>query len=270
MPTTADVLRAGGIVANIDDVLAASQASGLPLHLLAPKLMKESYGGRNVIGNDRVDDGGQYRKGGDAGDRAMCERYLRWRGPAGQHRNRQQGWGPSQLTWAETQDEAERRGGLHIPRVNMTVGAEALARLLTTTKGDVRDAGTRYNGGRGYADPKASEQSKAYGRWLASATEDWRRRLTGTTGPASAIASTGGGCQFGAVADPATTNWQTWLRDNFKGYAGGLLVDGDFGEATRRATAEFQKRSGITGADADGRTVGPRTLTAARSLGYRG
>lgn len=45
---------------------------------------------------------------------------------------------------------------------------------------------------------------------------------------------------------------------------------GFYGPQTVLAVAEFQRRSGITGPDADGATVGPRTNAALWAAGYRG
>jgi peptidoglycan hydrolase-like protein with peptidoglycan-binding domain len=43
---------------------------------------------------------------------------------------------------------------------------------------------------------------------------------------------------------------------------------GFYGEATRDGVREFQKRTGITGPDADGSVVGPRTLGKLREYGF--
>lgn len=53
-----------------------------------------------------------------------------------------------------------------------------------------------------------------------------------------------------------------------------IAVVGEFDPAgtpqTVAATKTFQARAGITGPDADGTNVGPRTLAAAWAAGYRG
>lgn len=62
-------------------------------------------------------------------------------------------------------------------------------------------------------------------------------------------------------------HWQTWLVSR------GASIDLDprrFGPQTVKATAAFQREAGVTGPDADGRHVGPRTLRAAWDEGFRG
>jgi len=44
---------------------------------------------------------------------------------------------------------------------------------------------------------------------------------------------------------------------------------GFYGIATTEGVREFQRRVGITGPDADGKTVGPRTLAKLREVGFR-
>ncbi|MEJ2886143.1 peptidoglycan-binding domain-containing protein [Actinomycetospora aeridis] len=238
----AAILRAGGIVADPGDVIAAAQASGLPLPAMAPKLKRESYGGRNVIGNDRVEAGGAYSKGGDAGNRAVTEAYLRWRGPAGKHRNRQQGWGPSQLTWAEFQDQAEREGGLHVPRVNMIVGARELARCFRAG-GSWREAGALYNGGRSYA--KSIDAAKEYGRWLEAAVDDWERRLSGVVVPPG---QSGGGSGRRTLREgdsgPDVAELQRVLAAWYPDLR--LVADGQFGPATKRSVEHLQRNARLT------------------------
>lgn len=67
----------------------------------------------------------------------------------------------------------------------------------------------------------------------------------------------------------AVYRWQLWLTRMFPSYAR-FAPTGYYGDQTVAAVAEFQRRVGITGSDADGTVVGPRTNAAAFGLGYRG
>jgi peptidoglycan hydrolase-like protein with peptidoglycan-binding domain len=58
---------------------------------------------------------------------------------------------------------------------------------------------------------------------------------------------------------------QAFLRRVFPSYAGGLVLDGDFGPATGAAVREFQRRTGL---GADG-VIGPATWAKLESYGYR-
>jgi peptidoglycan hydrolase-like protein with peptidoglycan-binding domain len=60
-----------------------------------------------------------------------------------------------------------------------------------------------------------------------------------------------------------------FLVSHFPAYAK-FTPNGQYGPATTAAVREFQRRSGITGSDADGTIVGPRTHAALWQYGWRG
>ncbi|MGL5908420.1 MAG: peptidoglycan-binding domain-containing protein [Phycicoccus sp.] len=62
---------------------------------------------------------------------------------------------------------------------------------------------------------------------------------------------------------------QAFLADRFPRYAGSLPSTGHYLDRTAAVVREFQHRSGITGPDADGRTVGNRTWAALARHGFR-
>lgn len=68
---------------------------------------------------------------------------------------------------------------------------------------------------------------------------------------------------------PAVRRWQEWLTATYSD-DNPYRPTGYFGDLTIAGTAAFQKLAGITGADANGRHVGPRTNAAAFARGYRG
>jgi hypothetical protein len=63
----------------------------------------------------------------------------------------------------------------------------------------------------------------------------------------------------------AVSSVQAFLRRVFPSYAGGLVIDGDFGPATDAAVREFQRRVGLS---VDG-VIGPATWAKLESHGYR-
>lgn len=78
---------------------------------------------------------------------------------------------------------------------------------------------------------------------------------------------------YGMRASTPVRRWQAWLASRYPLYRhehGTLPATGNYLDVTVAWTREFQARSGITGADANGRTVGPRTKAAAWAAGFRG
>lgn len=96
-------------------------------------------------------------------------KYLAYRTRRKLSRNRlMQGVGVGQLTWWETQDYADRRGGCWKRYVNVDVSIETLARLIASF-GYVKGI-ERYNG----SGPRAIEYSVSVRR----RADRWRRILT--------------------------------------------------------------------------------------------
>ena len=145
MTSLASVIISGGILQErADVVLRESGRTGLPLAVSCVMLMKETGGGHNIYGHDR---GTCFsRPGTHYVTRENYQEYLACvRG--GGKRN---GVGPTQLTWWEFQEEADRRGGCWNPDINIAVGFEVLARNVRS-KG-VWGAFKAYNGAAAYAD----------------------------------------------------------------------------------------------------------------------
>lgn len=76
--------------------------------------------------------------------------------------------------------------------------------------------------------------------------------------------------RLGMRGDAGVAALQRFLAAVFPAYAGSLPPTGNYLEQTRAAVREFQLRAGVTGADADGTIVGPRTNAALARFGYRG
>jgi peptidoglycan hydrolase-like protein with peptidoglycan-binding domain len=73
---------------------------------------------------------------------------------------------------------------------------------------------------------------------------------------------------YGQTSD-AVTHLQRFMVSHFPSY-NKYTPTGYYGDQTKAGIAEFQKRVGITGSDADGSIVGPRTNAALYKYGYRG
>lgn len=104
-------------------------------------LQKETSGGHNVFGNDRVDN--PVKRGKVT--KARYKQYLGYR-KAGLGN---QGVGPGQLTWYGFQDECDKRGGCWKPRINMNYSFELFSQYQRE-KG-TWEAAKRYNGKDSYA-----------------------------------------------------------------------------------------------------------------------
>jgi hypothetical protein len=228
-------------------VIEVATRVGLELAVACVILEKESAGGRNVWGHDPVPTDGAYTKGGPVTE----TNYRAYRRSLAQGRAGAQGVGPCQLTWRGYQDAADEAGGCWSPRANMTIGFQAI-RDLQRAHG-VRKGFRAYNG----SGPAAERYAAAAMVLLAR----WRERLgsASVTGRHAAV-------KLGDTGDEVRA-LQTFARQVFPDYAP-TVVDGVYGEDTRRFVAEFQRRVGITGPDADGRIVGPKTLAALARFGY--
>lgn len=216
--------------------------------VVATLLEKESGGGRNVWGSDPVPTGGAYVKGSEVTPAA----YRAYRAAVQAGTAGPQGVGPCQLTWLPYQDQADRLGGCWNPVLNMRVGLAVLADLQR--RHGEREGFRRYNGSGPAAEEYAADAVRKLARWRD------RLALTGSAGLPR--------LQVGDANDDVRS-LQEFLVRVFPAYAR-FPVTGYYGPATTAAVAEFQRRSGITGSDADGETVGPRTNAALWAAGYRG
>ncbi|MGL5909413.1 MAG: peptidoglycan-binding domain-containing protein [Phycicoccus sp.] len=244
-------LTAGGIL-RAGEVVEIAAAVGLPLDRAAVLLAKESAGGRNVWGSDPVATGGAYTKGGPVTE----ANYRAYRAAQKAGRAGAQGVGPCQLTWRGYQDAADLIGGCWDWRCNVTVGFQTL-RDLQREHG-VRDGFRRYNGSGRMAERYADDAMARLGRWATL--------LAPPPAPPPAPYKR---LHFGMEGVDLVRRVQQFLRRAFPEYAGDLPDTGNYMDRTASAVKEFQRRAGITGADADGRTVGPRTWAALIRHGFR-
>ncbi|HEX2410274.1 MAG TPA: peptidoglycan-binding protein [Solirubrobacteraceae bacterium] len=167
-------LRAGGIDAP-ETAIAEARNAGLDLAFACALLEKESGGGANVFGHDR-DRNRNYifpaRDGVVPVTEELYREYKRRRKASGN--TMMQGVGPTQLTWWEFQDEADREGGCWKPAVNMRVGFRRLASLMRA-HGEA-DGARRYNG--------SGDAAVAYSADLRAKARAWNARLAGVPMPA--------------------------------------------------------------------------------------
>lgn len=149
---------------NTDALLAAVAETGVPLHIAAAMIEKESNG-LNVYGNDY---GGVYSTADPARpspNAVTRENYAIFekRVFAGETSN---GVGPAQITWPGFIRDARDRGiSLWEPLPNMIYGLTLLRDYLAGDYSDesIINAGTRYNGARVYGVDLAAKA----GAWLA-------------------------------------------------------------------------------------------------------
>lgn len=69
---------------------------------------------------------------------------------------------------------------------------------------------------------------------------------------------------------PEVFRLQEWLNRTFPLYSRINPTSGYYGDQTTAVVREFQRRAGITGSDADGTHVGPRTVAALIHYGFQG
>jgi GH25 family lysozyme M1 (1,4-beta-N-acetylmuramidase) len=74
---------------------------------------------------------------------------------------------------------------------------------------------------------------------------------------------------YGMRGNKGVESLQRFMRDKYRGY-NTYSATGNYLDQTAAGIAEFQRRTGITGPDADGKTVGPRTKRALWDAGWRG
>lgn len=257
MPNAVDVLARNGIL-RPQLVVEIAQTAGLELAAAAALLEKESSGGRNVWGHDGVATGGAYNKG----DEVTRDAYMRYRQAIETGRAGRQGVGPCQLTYGPFQDQADALGGCWDPACNMRVGFRVLQGLIA--QHGTREGFRRYNGSGPAAERYAADMMAKLGAW--------RARLGGSsTAPAAPqpTPSTAPGTLRVGDTGPAVAHLQAWLNRMYPAYSKLDLAPQRYGPQTVAVIREFQKRSGVTGADADGTICGPRTWAALLAAGYR-
>lgn len=115
----------------------------------------------------------------------------------------------------------------------------------------------------GHRDVKATEcpGDRAY-----AAIAEIDRRAQQDPAPAGSELPT---LRYGMRNNPAVAHLQEFLARVFRSYAGDLPATGNYLDQTKAVVAEFQRRAGVTGPDADGSVCGPRTNAALAGFGYR-
>jgi hypothetical protein len=94
----------------------------------------------------------------------------------------------------------------------------------------------------------------------------WNLPFLGIATPTPAP-STGTYCKYGDRSDNVM-KLQQHMTTMYRGY-NPYTPTGFYGDATKAGVAKFQDRVGITGSDADGSIVGPKTLAALTQRGFR-
>ena len=128
----------------------------------------------------------------------------------------------------------------------------------------VRAGFTRYNG--------SGPAAEAYGADVARRYANWQARLRGAnTAPAPAAPAAPGtpGTLRQGDTGPAVAKLQAFLNSTFPAYSKIDVGPQRYGPQTVGVIREFQRRSGVTGSDADGTIVGPRTWAKLLEAGYR-
>lgn len=195
--TAEQVLAAHGIQRPAE-VVELARAAGLELAAAVTMLEKESGGGLNLWGHDPVDTGGFYVKGHEVSEEAY-KKYRAHRAHLGC-----QGVGPTQLTLAAFQDQADNAGGCYDWRVNCKVGFGILAQNIRA-EGTVREGFRAYNGTGQQAEDYASDAMTKLGVWQS--------RL-GTSGGRPSVQTLHQG-----DTGPAVGALQTFLNDTFPLYS---------------------------------------------------
>jgi hypothetical protein len=255
MADLAQILSNNGIL-RPSEVIEIANAEGLELAAACTMLIKESGGGRNVWGSDAVETAGTYTKGGTV----TKENYTAYHAAVLAKRAGRQGCGPTQLTYYAFQDQADGMGGCWDWRCNVRVGFRSLAKNIKS--GGLRNGFRAYNGSGDAAEKYADASMALYAQWKA--------RL----GVADPVSPVGDGSEFPTMREgdtgAAVAALQSFLNRAFPGYSGIDTGPQRYGPQTVAVVKEFQRRVGITGPDADGRTVGPRTNIALARYGYKG
>lgn len=93
---------------------------------------------------------------------------------------------------------------------------------------------------------------------------------SGAAGPAAAASSSGRPSLAEGATGDLVAAVQRWLNATFPAYSNIDLGPRRYGPQTVAVVKEFQRRAGVTGSDADGTVIGPRTWAAMEKLGFRG
>lgn len=127
---------------------------GLPLPVACAVLEQESNGGQNVFGHD-----GTIFIGAGTVTKAKYLAYKKLRDTVKKY----QGVGCMQLTWGGYQDEADAIGGCWVPRFNIRIGFQILAKAKPGKTW--QEVFTEYNG------------SATYGVQVSTKVQKWAKIL---------------------------------------------------------------------------------------------
>lgn len=143
-------------------ILHACATTRFPLSYALATVEKES-GFRNVFGHDPTSSIPRSWMG----KRVTRAKYLVYK--ANRRRGKgMQGVGPTQLTWYEFQDQADKIGGCHKPYPNMVVGFRLMKNLIA--QHGKQGGAQRFNG--------AGAAAEQYGRDWVRVQQRWHDRLT--------------------------------------------------------------------------------------------
>ena len=184
--------------------------------------------------------------------------YLAYKQAVAAGRAGRQGVGPCQLTYGPLQEQADKAGGCWDPAANMRVGFAHLAGLIRSH--GLHDGFRRYNG--------SGPAAVAYANDAMHRLGTWRGRLAGAPIASPSGAGTPATLKQGDVG-PAVERLQIWLNASYPAYSKLDTKPQRYGPQTVAAIREFQRRSGVTGSDANGTIIGPRTWAALIAAGYR-
>ena len=224
------LMRKHGIV-QPELTLRVAREVGLGLAVACAMLEKESGGGRNVYGHDKVRNPIKSPSGRLL--EVTQENYEQYK----RHRNAglgAQGVGPTQLTFPPLQDRADELGGCWNPEANLRVGFTHLRDLVR--RNGIALGGAVYNGG-----PRPSEDARKYGADLQRRVLIWRGRFGVAQPPTDpAVANDTRTFVVGTplLTGPDVRRWQETLKRQFDLWKVDypLAIDDDYGVITRDAS----------------------------------
>lgn len=215
-----------------------------------------AYEGRRDLGNTQVGDGKRFKGRGpiQLTGRANYGLFGKWCAarrmvPAADHFQREphlvatSRWGFLAASWYWTDAR---------PKLNALADA---ADLVGATRA--------INGGTNGLDDRRTRWERCRGIGADLLPDPGAASGPNTTAPA-----VGGSLAEGATG-PHVRRLQEWLNRMFPAYSNIDLGPGRYGPQTVAVVREFQRRAGVTGADADGTVIGPRTLAALAREGFR-